>query len=300
MPPPFQPSLFGRLKAALSKTRSAFKERLVSLFKGSVDEVKQSELEELFFEADLGAELSLALAERLKKHLRGKVDEAVVEREICTFLEESLAKPQEIAAGDPQVIFLIGINGAGKTTSLAKLAKHYKDAGKSVVIAAGDTFRAAASEQLTHWAERAGVAIVKGASDPAAVIYDAVESAKAKGADIVLVDTAGRLQNKEHLMKELEKMVRVAGKKCPGAPHAVWLVVDATLGQNSVASAEAFARSAQVTGLIVTKIDGSSKGGAAIAISHKLGLPITFVGVGEGIDDLEPFDAKAFTEALLQ
>lgn len=294
------PSLFTRFKAALSKTRSAFKERLVSLFKGSIDEVKQSELEELFFEADLGAELSLALAERLKKHLRGTVDEAAIDREICAFLEESLAEPKEIAKGDPQVIFLIGINGAGKTTTLAKLAKHYKEAGKSVVIAAGDTFRAAASEQLSHWAEKAGVDIVKGANDPAAVIFDAVESAQAKGADIVLVDTAGRLQNKEHLMKELEKMVRVAGKKCPGAPHAVWLVVDATLGQNSVIGAEAFAKSAQVTGLIVTKIDGASKGGAAIAISHKLGLPIAFVGTGEGIDDLEPFDAKAFTQALVQ
>jgi len=294
------PSLFGRLKSALSKTRSAFKERLASLFKGSIDEVKQSELEELFFEADLGAELSLALAERLKKHLRGSVDEAAVDREICTFLEESLAKPKELAPGEPQVIFLIGINGAGKTTSLAKLAKHYKDAGKSVVIAAGDTFRAAAVEQLTHWAERAGVDIVKGATDPAAVIFDAIESAKAKGADIVLVDTAGRLQNKEHLMKELEKMVRIAGKKCAGAPHAVWLVIDATLGQNSIAGAEAFSKIAPITGLIVTKIDGASKGGTAIAISHKLDLPITFVGVGEGIDDLEPFDAKAFTQALIQ
>lgn len=294
------PSLFSRLKAALSKTRSVFKERLVALFTGSIDEIKQSELEELFFEADLGSELSLALAARLKKHLRGKVDEAAIEREICAFLEDALAKPKAIVQGKPQVIFCIGINGAGKTTSLAKLAKYYKDAGKSVIIAASDTFRAAAVEQLSYWAEKAGVDMIKGASDPAAVVFDTIESAMAKGIDIVLVDTAGRLQNKEHLMKELEKMVRIAGKKCPGAPHAIWLVVDATLGQNSVAGAEAFTEIAPITGLIVTKIDGASKGGAAIAISHKLGVPITFVGVGEGIEDLQPFDPKAFVEALVQ
>lgn len=293
-------SLFGRLKSALTKTRSAFKERLVSFFRGSLDESKQGELEELFFEADLGAELSLALAERLKKHLRGEPDESVIYEEICHFLKEVLAEPKEMIKGDPTVVFLIGINGSGKTTSIAKLANYFKKEGNSVLLAAGDTFRAAASEQLEHWSHKVGVPIVKGAKDPAAVIFDAIDSAIAHSTDLVLVDTAGRLQNKEHLMKELEKMVGVAGKKCPGAPHEVWLVIDASLGQNSIAQAEAFAKIAPLTGLILTKIDGASRGGAAIAISHKLGLPIKFIGTGEGIDDLEVFEPAQFVEALVK
>jgi len=217
---------------------------------------------------------------------------------LATTLQEVVAAPE---VGKPHVIFVVGVNGGGKTTTVGKLAHKEREAGRKPIVVAADTFRAAAIEQLERWAERAGVDLIKhrDGADPAAVVFDALKAAQARGADTVLVDTAGRLHTKTNLMAELEKLTRIAGREIDGAPHEVLLVVDATTGQNGLAQAQEFTRAAGLTGVVLTKLDGTAKGGVALGIHRRLGVPVRFVGVGEAIDDLLDFDAEAFLDGLL-
>ncbi|NTW52414.1 MAG: signal recognition particle-docking protein FtsY [Chlorobiaceae bacterium] len=303
-----------RLKDGLSKTRDTFRDKLSFATKGKteVDDEFLEELENVLVAADVGVETTLdivdAVTQRSKSETYRSEDElnAMVMDEIRKLLTESgHDHPVEFEAplpAKPYVIMIVGVNGAGKTTSVAKLAHNYEKAGKRVVIAAADTFRAAAYEQLKIWADRAGVPIIgqgQGA-DPASVVFDSVSSAVSRGSDVVLVDTAGRLHNKSHLMEELAKIMRVARKKIPEAPHEVLLVLDGTTGQNAVLQAREFTKFVNVTGLVMTKLDGTSKGGIVLSISRELNLPVKYIGVGEKIDDLQLFDRTSFVEALLE
>ncbi|HHE31850.1 MAG TPA: signal recognition particle-docking protein FtsY [Chlorobaculum parvum] len=303
-----------RLKEGLTKTRDTFRDKISNVTKGKteVDDEFLEELENILVAADVGVETTLDIVDAVTECSKGKTyrseDELneMVMGEIRNLLVESGHEhPVDFDAplsAKPYVIMIVGVNGAGKTTSVAKLARNYENAGKRVVIAAADTFRAAAYEQLKIWADRAGVPIIgqgQGA-DPASVVFDSVSSAVAKGTDVVLVDTAGRLHNKSHLMEELAKIMRVAKKKVPEAPHEVLLVLDGTTGQNAVQQAREFTKFVNVTGLIVTKLDGTSKGGIVLSISRELNLPVKYIGVGEKIDDLQLFDRASFVEALLE
>ena len=303
-----------RLKEGLSKTRDNLRDKLTFASKGKteVDDEFLEELENVLVAADVGVETTLdiveAVTERSKSEKYRSEDElnGMVMDEIRKLLTESSHEhPIDFDAplpAKPWVIMIVGVNGAGKTTSVAKLANNYQKAGKKVVIAAADTFRAAAFEQLSIWAERAGVPIIgqgQGA-DPASVVFDSVSSAVSKGIDVVLVDTAGRLHNKSHLMEELAKIMRVAKKKVPEAPHEVLLVLDGTTGQNAVLQAREFTKFVNVTGLVMTKLDGTSKGGIVLSISRELNVPVKYIGVGEKIDDLQLFDRGRFVEALLE
>lgn len=303
-----------RLKEGLSKTRDTLRDKLSFASKGKteVDDEFLEELENVLVAADVGVETTLdivdAITARSKNETYRSEDElnGMVMDEIRNLLTESGHEhPVDFDAplpAKPWVIMIVGVNGAGKTTSVAKLAHNYEKAGKKVVIAAADTFRAAAYEQLRIWADRAGVPIVgqgQGA-DPASVVFDSVSSAVARGSDVVLVDTAGRLHNKSHLMEELAKIMRVAKKKVPEAPHEVLLVLDGTTGQNAVLQAREFTKFVNVTGLVVTKLDGTSKGGIVLSISRELNVPVKYIGVGEKIDDLQVFDRARFVEALLE
>lgn len=281
--------------------KSALGQKIRSLFSREIDESSYAHLEELLYEADLGPAAAAELVDKLRSHLRKNNDPET----ILPFLKSELQKaflpipPQ--ALHSPHVILMIGVNGSGKTTSLAKLASHYRKLGKKVLIAAGDTFRAAAVEQLETWAKRVGVDLVKSQShsDPSAVAFDALSAAKARNADIVLIDTAGRLQNKTDLMQELSKLRRICQKQIPGAPHETLLVLDATVGQNALDQARSFHQFAPISGIILTKLDGSAKGGIAIPIQKELKIPILWVGLGEGEEDLSPFDSNAYLDALL-
>ncbi len=303
-----------RLKEGLSKTRDSLRDKLTFVSKGKteVDDEFLEELENVLVAADVGVETTLdivdAVTERSKSESYRSEEElnGMVMEEIRKLLAESGHEhPVDFDVplpAKPWVVMIVGVNGAGKTTSVAKLANNYQKAGKKVVIAAADTFRAAAFEQLSIWAERAGVPIIgqgQGA-DPASVVFDSVSSAVSKGIDVVLVDTAGRLHNKSHLMEELAKIMRVARKKVPEAPHEVLLVLDGTTGQNAVLQAREFTKFVNVTGLVMTKLDGTSKGGIVLSISRELNVPVKYIGVGEKIDDLQLFDRKAFVEALLE
>ncbi|NTW53734.1 MAG: signal recognition particle-docking protein FtsY [Chlorobaculum sp.] len=303
-----------RLKEGLTKTRDTLKEKLAFVSKGKteVDDEFLEELENILVAADVGVETTLDIVDAVTERSKGKTYRSeeelneMVMGEIRNLLVESGHEhPVDFDAplpARPYVIMIVGVNGAGKTTSVAKLAHNYDKAGKKVVIAAADTFRAAAYEQLKIWADRAGVPIIgqgQGA-DPASVVFDSVSSAVAKGTDVVLVDTAGRLHNKSHLMEELAKIMRVAKKKVPEAPHEVLLVLDGTTGQNAVQQAREFTKFVNVTGLVVTKLDGTSKGGIVLSISRELNLPVKYIGVGEKIDDLQLFDRASFVEALLE
>lgn len=302
-----------RLTEGLGKTRETLREKLAVVTKGKteIDDEFLEELENILVGADVGVETTLDIVEAIT--LRAKRETYRSEEELNRMLldeisgmlmESSLEHPVEFEvplAARPHVILIVGVNGAGKTTSVAKLASNYERAGKKVVIAAADTFRAAAYEQLQVWAERAGVPLIgqgQGA-DPASVVFDAVSSAVARGTDVVLVDTAGRLHNKSHLMEELAKIMRVAKKKIPEAPHEVLLVLDGTTGQNAVQQAREFMKFVHVTGIIVTKLDGTAKGGIVLSISRELKLPVKYIGVGEKIDDLQLFDRRQFVAALL-
>ncbi|MFW5698955.1 MAG: signal recognition particle-docking protein FtsY [Planctomycetota bacterium] len=299
---------FGRIKQGLAKTRSALGDALRGLIGQGrrIDQDFLDELEDTLLAADIGIAKSEEIVEELKR--RYKQGEIAPGEELLDFLKQSLREElqgnegQELnfAATGPTVVLVVGVNGTGKTTSIAKLAKRFKDQGRSVLMAAGDTYRAAAVEQLTIWAERVGVEIVKqGANaDPAAVAYDAVAAAQAREIDVVLIDTAGRLHNKDHLMRELEKMQRVIKKRLPEAPHETLLVLDATSGQNAIQQATVFGTSQKTTGLILTKLDGTAKGGATITIKRTLGLPVRYIGVGEQMEDLQPFDPDAFVRAI--
>jgi fused signal recognition particle receptor len=267
-----------------------------------LDEGQLEELEDLLLQADLGVKGVDQLMTRLRSELKGGVDvdaKAILKEELLKILRPRPAR--SFLAQGTQVVLLVGVNGVGKTTTLGKLAAHLKAQGDSVLVVAGDTFRAAAIDQLERWGERAGVPVLRNqmGGDPAAIAFDGAASAKAKGTSWVLIDTAGRLHTKDHLMKELDKIRRSLQKVIPEAPHRVLLVLDATTGQNGLAQAEVFARTAGVTDLVLTKLDGSAKGGVVVPILERLGLPIAFVGVGEGLEDLVPFDAEAFVDGLL-
>jgi len=278
--------------------------KIRELFRGKVDEESVEKLEELFYHADLGSALSAELTEKVRTLSRKKPN--LTSEEILFDVKQNLlaqlaAIPKlSVTQGKPHVILIVGVNGNGKTTSVAKLAFYLQKQGKKVLIAAADTFRAAAIEQLEKWSTQTGAALVKGrpGSDPAAVVFDAIEAAKSRGCDCVLVDTAGRLHTKTDLMKELEKIHRVSGKAYPGAPHETLLVLDATIGQNGVEQAATFHQFTPLTGLILTKLDGTAKGGTAIAIQKRLQLPIKYIGTGESLGDLQIFDPHTFVSAL--
>ena len=271
-----------------------------------LDEAQLEEVEDLLLQADLGVKAVDQLMARLRAELMRSTDidpKAILKDELLKLLRQRPAAPFKIPTSGEvtQVVLLVGVNGVGKTTTLGKLAAHLKARGEGVLVVAGDTFRAAAIDQLERWGERAGVPVIRNqmGGDPAAIAFDGAASAKAKGTPWVLIDTAGRLHTKDHLMKELDKIRRSLQKVIPAAPHRVLLVLDATTGQNGLVQAEAFALAAGVTDLVLTKLDGSAKGGVVVPILDRLHLPIAFVGVGEGVDDLIPFDAEAFVDGLL-
>lgn len=272
------------------------------LFKGKVNEEMIEELEELFYQADLGGTTSSELADLVRKLYKKNVSSDEILNGIKEeLLQQLLAIPSPtLGVGSPHVVLIVGVNGNGKTTTVAKLAHHYQNQGKKVLIAAADTFRAAAIDQLEKWAEKTRCELVKGlpGSDPAAVVFDAIEAAKSRGCDVVLVDTAGRLHTKTDLMKELEKIRRVCGKTHAGAPHETLLVLDATIGQNGVDQATIFHKFTPLSGLILTKLDGTAKGGTVIAIQKKLQLPIKYIGTGERLDAFALFNPKEFVHAL--
>lgn len=279
-------------------------DRIRGLFSRKIDESSYEELEKLFYESDLGAELSAKLVDQVRLLLR-KSPEITTEQilnHIRSYLLNLIQKTPPIPSmSSPHVILIVGVNGSGKTTSLAKLAAFYKSQGKKVLIAAGDTFRAASVEQLEKWATTIGAEIIKSQpnSDPSAVVFDALTAAKARGIDIVLIDTAGRLQTKTELMHELAKIRRICQKQIPESPHETLLVLDATVGQNAIDQAKVFHSFTPLTGIILTKLDGSAKGGIAIAIQDQLHIPILWVGMGESASDLQKFEPAAFIDALL-
>jgi fused signal recognition particle receptor len=300
--------LFKRLKEGLTKTRSGFTGRLDQLFFGKkeISEDLLDDLEEVLFTSDLGVATTQELIRLVQEGVARKaLDQpeklrAALKEYIREFLNVPDGANKTPGPGEPYVIMMIGVNGVGKTTSIGKLGHQLKGQGNSVMFVAADTFRAAAVEQLEIWAERVGADLVKQrqGADPSAVVFDALSSALAKQVDVVLIDTAGRLHTKSNLMEELEKIHRVAGRKLAGAPHDVWLVLDATTGQNAIAQAELFHKAIGVTGIVLTKLDGTAKGGIVVGISRELKIPIKFIGIGETMDDLRPFDPSDFVEAI--
>jgi len=304
---PPAPSWRERLKAGLARTRAQFGGKLKSIFsRGKVDEELLEELESLLLTSDVGLEATFHLLEELKTRAkRDGIDTPEgIQRALSEALHElllPLEQPLDVSTHRPFIIMIAGVNGAGKTTSIGKLAKHFQSQGLSVLLAAGDTFRAAAREQLQTWGERNNVTVIAQESgDPAAVIFDAISAAKARGIDIVLADTAGRLPTQLHLMEEIAKVRRVIQKADPSGPHETLLVLDANFGQNALAQVKAFDKSINVTGLVVTKLDGTAKGGVIAAIARQCPKPIRYIGVGEGIDDLRPFVAKDFVDAIFE
>jgi len=299
-------SLFEKLKNGLKKTRDSITQRIDQLLvsMGKIDEELFEELEEILITSDVGVDTTLRIIEDLKN--RVKSEKVTDPKQVKNLLKEEIT--QILSSGDsglklgtkPSVIVVVGVNGVGKTTSIGKICNMLKSQGKKVIVAAGDTFRAAAIDQLEIWAIRAGVDIIKHTegSDPSAVIYDAIQAAKARGFDIVVCDTAGRLHTKKNLMEELKKIFRIINRELPGADVETLLVLDATTGQNAVSQAKTFSEATGVTGLVLTKLDGTAKGGIIVSIKSELNIPVKFVGVGEKIDDLQPFDAAAFAEAL--
>ena len=305
--------LFDKLKQGLQRTSQQLKERLDKLDEmvglGPATEARAREidvatadaLEEILLMADVGVAASAEIVAAVRKRQRrGESLRDLVKQEILQVLESSAATPAIVSK--PHVMLIVGVNGVGKTTTIGKLANQLRLEGRTPLICAADTFRAAAVDQLQIWADRAGVDLVraKDGSDPAAVVHDAMTAAKSRQRDVVLVDTAGRLHTRTNLMNELDKIRRVASREVPGAPHEVLLVLDATVGQNGLAQAREFTNVAGVTGIVLTKLDGTAKGGIAVAIAHDLKLPIRYVGVGEGVDDLLPFNARDYVDAIFQ
>lgn len=295
-----------KFREGLTKTRAGFADRLAALVKGkALNEDFFENLEEILIQADIGVESSINLVSKIREQVsREKIRNA---EDVFPLLRKELSEILGRCAGNlnfaekgPTVILVVGVNGVGKTTSIAKLAYRLKNENKKVLLAAGDTFRAAAAEQLETWAQRIGVQIIKHqeGADPAAVVYDALQAALSRNIDVVIVDTAGRLQNKKNLMEEVKKIKRVAEREISGAPHEVLLVVDASTGQNAVSQAESFNEFLDVTGIILAKLDGTAKGGIVVSIAEKLNIPVKFVGLGEKIDDLEEFKAEEFSSAL--
>ena len=305
-----RPGLLGRLKQGLARTRASFTDGLASLVMGrrQIDDELLEELETLLLTADVGVEATRRIIDALTERVKRKdlkdpqaLTEAL-EAQLVEILEQAEKPVKQPAPGKPQVILMVGVNGAGKTTTIGKLAKQLQQEGQSVMLAAGDTFRAAAVEQLQTWGERNGIPVIAQhtGADSASVIFDALQAATARGIDVLIADTAGRLHTKSNLMEELAKIARVMKKIDPDAPHEVMLVVDATTGQNAINQAEQFNRAIPLTGITLTKLDGTAKGGIVFAIAERLKVPIRFVGVGEGIDDLKHFDAHTFVDALFE
>ena len=298
---------FDRLKEGLSKTRNAVSEGVNSVFSVfvSVDEELFENLEEALIMADMGMETSMHIIDELRGRVKKKhiTDAALVKEELYSVISDTLCQTDGRMNIDskPAVILVIGVNGVGKTTSIGKMAAYYKSCGKNVLLAAADTFRAAAIDQLDIWAKRSGCDIIKHneGSDPAAVIFDACNAAKARGADVLICDTAGRLHNKKNLMAELEKINRVISRELPDASRENLIVLDATTGQNAVSQAKLFSEVSDLTGIILTKLDGTAKGGIVVSIAKEQSLPVKFIGVGEGMDDLQVFSPMDFAKAML-
>lgn len=298
---------FTKLKNGLKKTKDGFVNKVELLINSftKIDEDFFDELEETLILSDIGAETSMEICDRLRAAVKrtGATDPADVKELLREIIAEILTGENELRLDTkPSVIMVIGVNGAGKTTTIGKLAAHLKRSGKRVIVAAADTFRAAAIDQLNVWTDRAGVELIKQTegSDPAAVVFDAINSAKARGADVVLCDTAGRLHNKKNLMEELKKIARVVSRELPEASTEILLVLDATTGQNAVNQAKLFGESAEISGIVLTKLDGTAKGGIIIPIKNELGIPVKLVGVGEKIDDLQPFIPEDYVKALFE
>jgi fused signal recognition particle receptor len=302
-----------RFTKAIEKTRDSINNKLDTIFEGrkQIDDALLDELEEMLISTDIGVQTTLQLLEAIRKGIsRQEINDidalkAVMKRELLDILnhstESGVASETEVADSiKPYVLMVVGVNGVGKTTTIGKLAQRIKNEGNDVLICAADTFRAAASEQLEIWSSRAGVPLIqqKQGTDPAAVLFDALQSAKSRNSDVLIVDTAGRLHNKANLMAELEKMKRIAGREVPQAPHETLLVIDAVTGQNGLEQARQFMKAANVTGIVLTKLDGTAKGGIAVAISKELNLPIRYVGIGEKVDDLMVFDAENYVNGL--
>ena len=295
---------YGKLKGALSKTQNFLGNKVRSIFADPLNETTLDQLEQTLYEADLGVAAAKDLTLKVKNYHQ-EYPQAKAE-ELIQFLQKQLIQMMEAVTIplsttiSPLVILIVGVNGNGKTTTTAKLAKNYKDNGKKVLLCAADTFRAAAVEQLERWSHQLTIDLVKGhaKSDPAAVAFDALQAAKARQNDVVLIDTAGRLHTKTHLMQELEKIKKTCRKVIPESPHETFLVLDATTGQNAIEQAKIFHQFTPLSGIILTKLDGTAKGGIVFSIQQQLGIPIRFIGTGENIEDLAPFDAKSFVEAL--
>ncbi len=301
---------FKRLKHGLSKTKSTLVGRIDRLFLGK-KEITQDlldELEEILFTSDIGVQTTQTLLDMVQEKTARKelkdpqALKAALREQILSFLKPPALEHSSPAPGEPLVIMVIGVNGVGKTTTIGKAAHRFKSEGKKVMLVAADTFRAAAVEQLVIWGERVGAEVIRQdtGADPSAVVFDGLGAALARDVDILLVDTAGRLHTKVNLMEELRKIHRVTGRKLPGAPHEIWLVLDATTGQNAISQAEMFNEALGVTGIILTKLDGTAKGGIVVGISHQLGIPIKYIGIGEKMDDLRPFRAEEFVEAIFE
>ena len=289
---------FGRLRDSLGKSRRALTEQIAAAAFDVADDEAWERLEEALIAGDVGVRATAELVRRLEA--RGEIPD--LHEALADEIEDLLGEPPTLALdGTPSVVLVVGVNGTGKTTTIGKLAQKLREHRRSVLLGAADTYRAAAEEQLEIWADRAQADFVGGkrGADPAAVAYDAIEAARARGKDVAIIDTAGRLHTQSNLMEELAKVRRVIETRQPGAPHETLLVVDATTGQNGLQQARLFGQSAGVTGVALTKLDGSAKGGVAVAIAYELGLPVKLVGVGEGLDDLRPFDARDFARALV-
>ena len=298
---------FDKLKKGLSKTKNAIFgtiENIVKSFR-RVDEELFEELEEALISADIGVYTTEEILDRLRETVKDNniKESEQVKDELYKILREMVGEHEPLnLSTKPSVILVIGVNGVGKTTSIGKISAELKSQGKKIVVAAADTFRAAAAEQLTVWCERAGVDIIKQAAgaDPASVVYDAIGAVKSRGADVLIIDTAGRLHNKKNLMDELAKIDRVIGRELPDSAKETLLVLDATTGQNAVLQAKEFKEASKITGLVLTKLDGTAKGGIVLSIKQELGIPVKFIGIGEKIDDMKPFDSSEFAGALFE
>jgi fused signal recognition particle receptor len=303
-------SFFQRLKDGLTKSRETWTQKIGSIFQNREwDEQSLEEMEESLLTADVGVKATQKLMDTLRglsptgnedlaQDMSSQLQQAMVK-----LLQDSVAAPTlETLSVRPWIVLLLGVNGVGKTTTIGKLAAQYKASGKKVLLVAADTFRAAAVEQLEAWGRRAGVELIKhrAGSDPSAVVYDGMQAAKSRGIDVVLIDTAGRLHTKVHLVEELKKIRRVIAREQPGAPHETLLVLDATTGQNGLQQAKVFKEATEIDGIVLTKLDGTAKGGVIISIQEELGVPVRYIGIGEDVEDLQPFEAERFVEALFE
>jgi fused signal recognition particle receptor len=296
------PGWLGRLRTTLGRTREALTARVDALLAGPIDEAFFTDLEEVLIQADVGAALSAEVTERLRRSAAGARAPEALRAALAEIIREHLGPPATLRLDPPPAaIMIIGVNGSGKTTTIGKLAHRLRDGGRRVLLAAGETFRAAAIEQRELWGERVGAPVIRHqvGADPAAGVFDAAQAAQARRADVLIIDTAGRLHTKVNLMEELKKIDRVLARALPGAPIERLLVLDATTGQNGLAQARHFHDAVGLTGVVLTKLDGTAKGGIVVAVTHTLRVPIVFIGTGEGPGDLEPFDPSAFATALL-